>query len=259
MNILERIAADTKKALFDIKNAVPLSELKRLASGQTAPLDFAAALKGEQVKIIAEIKRASPSCGSIRPDCSPAETAVIYAGNGASAISVLTEPAYFKGSLDDLAAVKSALKGHTLPVLRKDFLLEPYQVYQSRAYGADCILLIAALLDANLLQELLHLSRELGMSSLVEVHNEDELACALEAGAEIIGINNRDLTTFYVDLAVTQRLCPLIPAELIKVSESGIKSRQDIEKMHVLGINAVLVGELLMRAPNIAAQLKELI
>lgn len=259
MNILEKIVADTRKHLPEVKREVPLKELEQRIAAHNSPLDFAAALRGNGVKIIAEIKRASPSRGSIRPDLDAVQTALCYARNGASAISVLTEPFYFKGSLDDLAAVRDALHDYSIPLLRKDFLFDPYQVYQARAYGADCILLIIALLDLTALRELIMLSRELGMDCLVEVHNETELAMALEADAEIIGINNRDLSTFRVDMAVTERLRPLISDQKVTVSESGIKERRDIERMRLLGIDAVLVGELLVSASDTAAKLKELL
>ncbi len=259
MNILEQIAAETRENLARTIQEMPIVELERKIAARPAPLDFAAALRGKTVRIIAEIKRASPSRGPIRPDCDAAATALIYARNGAAAISVLTEPRHFKGCLDDLVKAKEAIEGYTIPLLRKDFILEPYQIYQARACGADCVLLIVALLSPTRLKELIEVSSKLGMSCLIEVHNEPELSTALEADAGIVGINNRDLRTFRVDPAVSERLAPLIPDSTIKVSESGITTIADIERMQTLGIDAVLIGEALISSPDIASRLKEMV
>ena len=223
------------------------------------PIDLASALRGKGVKLVAEVKKASPSRGVIRSDFDPVQIAQIYADNGAAAISVLTDAKYFQGSIEHLRDIKKTLGAKRLPLLRKDFLLDSYQVYQSRAYGADGVLLIVAILTPGKLQELLGISRELNMSCLVEVHNEAEVEIALENEAKIIGINNRDLNTFKVDFATSERLRPLIPPDRIVVSESGIKDRSDIEKCRHLGIDAVLVGESLMSAPDIVASMKELL
>ncbi len=223
------------------------------------PIDLASALRGKGVKLVAEVKKASPSRGVIRSDFDPVKIAQIYADNGAAAISVLTETKYFQGSIEHLRDIKKTLGAKRLPLLRKDFLLDSYQVYQSRAYGADGVLLIVAILTPGKLQELLGISRELNMSCLVEVHNEAEVEIALENEAKIIGINNRDLNTYKVDFATSERLRPLIPPDRIVVSESGIKDRSDIEKCRHLGIDAVLVGESLMSAPDIVARMKELL
>lgn len=223
------------------------------------PIDLASALRGKGVKLVAEVKKASPSRGVIRSDFDPVKIAQIYADNGAAAISVLTETKYFQGSIEHLRDIKKTLGAKRLPLLRKDFLLDSYQVYQSRAYGADGVLLIVAILTPDKLQELLGISRELNMSCLVEVHNEAEVEIALENEAKIIGINNRDLNTYKVDFATSERLRPLIPPDRIVVSESGIKDRSDIEKCRHLGIDAVLVGESLMSAPDIVARMKELL
>jgi len=256
--ILDRIVADNLEELESRKRRFPLKEWQRMALEQPLPLDFASALQGNHIKLIAEVKRASPTKGIIRPDFNPVEIAQTYAGNGAAAISVLTEAKYFQGSLDHLRDIRKAL-GNRLPLLRKDFLCDPYQVYESRAYGADCLLLIVAILTPEKLGALLRLSHELGMSCLVEVHNEAELEIALNSGAKVIGINNRDLSTFDVDLTTTKRLRPLIPQDRIVVSESGIKNRSDMEKMKRWGVDAVLIGESLLSAPNIAAKMKELL
>jgi len=257
--ILDQIVADNLRELEARKHGFPLEELKRIASEQSPPLDFASALRSNHIQLIAEVKKASPSRGVIRPDFNPVEIAQTYASNGASAISVLTEGRYFQGSLNHLREIRNALGSKRLPLLRKDFIYDPYQVYESRAYGADSLLLIVAILKPEKLKELLQLSQQLGMSCLVEVHNEAELQIALRSGAEIIGINNRDLTTFTVDLSTTERLRPLIPPDRIVVSESGIKDRSDMEKMREWGVDAVLIGESLVSAPNIAAKMKELL
>jgi len=256
--ILDQIVVDNRLELEARKRSLPLAELRRVALEQPLPLDFASALHGNHIKLIAEVKKASPSMGIIRPDFNPVEIAQTYAGNGAAAISVLTEARYFQGSLNHLRDIRKAL-GNRLPLLRKDFLCDPYQIYESRAYGADSLLLIVAILKPEKLEELLRLSYELGMSCLVEVHSETELEIALRSGARIIGINNRDLTTFTVDLTTTERLRPLIPSDRIVVSESGIKDRSDMEKLKKCGVDAVLIGASLMSAPDIAAKMKELL
>jgi len=257
--ILEQIVADNLRELEVRKRSFPLKELQRLALEQSPPLDFASALRGDRIQLIAEVKKASPSRGIIRPDFKPVEIAQTYASNGASAISVLTEAKYFHGSLSYLRDIRNALGNKGLPLLRKDFLRDSYQVYESRAYGADSLLLIVAILTPEKLKELLKLSHELGMSCLVEVHSEAEVEIALGSGAKIIGINNRDLKTFTVNLSTTERLRPLVPPDRIVVSESGIKDRSDIEKLRQWGVDAVLIGESLMAAPNIAAKMKEYI
>jgi len=257
--ILERIVAGNRLELEAKKRDYPLKELQKLIAAQSPPLDFAAALRGESVRLIAEIKKASPSRGIIRDDFDPRAIAAIYTSGGAAAVSVLTEGKYFQGNLQYLRDVKKLLAPQNIPVLRKDFISDDYQVYESRAYGADCLLLIAAILTPEKLKSLLDLSHRLGMSCLVEIHDEAELEMSLASGAGIIGINNRDLNTFAVDLAATERLRPLIPAGRIVVSESGIKDRDDVARMQSLGVNAVLVGEALMSAPDIARRMRELL
>lgn len=257
--ILEQIVADSRLELEDRKRITPLAELRRVALEQPPPLNLASALSGDEVKLIAEVKKASPSRGVIRPDFDPVHIAKTYAASGAAAISVLTEAKYFKGSLSYLKEIRGALGNERLPLLRKDFIFDPYQVYESRAYGADSLLLIVAILTPGGLDELVSLSHDLSMSCLVEVHNETELEVALESGAKIIGINNRDLNTFDVNLSTTEHLKPLIPPDRIVVSESGIKNRSDMEKMKKWAIDAVLVGEVLMSAPDIAAKMRELL
>ncbi len=257
--ILDKIVTDNRLELETRKRIIPWAELQRIALAQPLPLDFASALCGDSIQLIAEVKKASPSRGVICPSFNPVEVAQTYASNGASAISVLTETRYFQGSLNHLKDISNALGNKRLPLLRKDFIYDPYQVYESRAYGADSLLLIVAILTPEKLAALLGLSHELKMSCLVEVHNEAELEIALRSGARIIGINNRDLKTFTVDLTTTERLRALIPPDRIVVSESGIKDRNDMKKLKRWGVDAVLIGELLMSAPNIAAKMKELL
>ena len=216
-------------------------------------------MRDGKIRLIAEVKKASPSKDIICPNFNPVNIAGIYADNGAAAISVLTEPKYFLGSLDYLRDIKKALAAKPLPLLRKDFIFDPYQIYEARAYGADCVLLIVAILSPQKLSELLQLSRQLGMMNLVEVHNAAEIEIALRSGAVIIGINNRDLNTFKVDLKTTSKLRPLIPPDRLIVSESGIKTRKDMEELQGCGVNAALIGEALIAAPDIAAKMKELL
>ena len=257
--ILDQIVADNRLELEARKRSLPLAELRRMALAQLPPLNFASALRGDRIQLIAEVKKASPSSGIIRSDFNPVEIAQTYASNGASAISVLTESKYFQGSLNYLKDIRDVPGDKKLPLLRKDFLSDPYQIYESRAYGADSLLLIVTILTPEKLKELLELSHKLSMSCLVEVHNEAELKIALKSQARVIGINNRDLNTFKTDLTTTERLRPLIPADRIVVSESGIKDRKDIKKLGKLGVNAVLIGETLMASSDIAAKMKELL
>ena len=235
---------------------MPLSSLKESIAQRQMPVDFALALGGDHTRLIAEVKRASPSRGILCPNFNPVELAKSYTQGGAAAISVLTEANYFEGSIDHLAAIREETR---LPLLRKDFIFDPYQVYESRAYGADALLLIVASLSQEQLEELLWLSHNLSLSCLVEVHNQAEVERALLSQAKIIGINNRNLDTLNVDINTTQQLRPLIPQERIVVSESGIGSRGDIEKLKQWGVNAVLVGEALVTATDVPSKMKELI
>lgn len=257
--ILQEIVNNTRLELEETKRRMPLKKLEKMTLEQPAPLDLALAIRGGDVKLIAEIKKASPSRGIIRDDFDQLTIAQTYASNGAAAISVLTEPKYFQGSLDYIKQIGDELGDKKIPLLRKDFIFDPYQIYQSRAYGADSLLLIVAILEPDRLKELLSLSHRLGMKCLAEVHNESELEVALESGAGIIGINNRNLDTFEVDLATTERLRPLIPTDRLVVSESGIKNRDDMTRLREWGINAALVGEALMSAPDIAEKMKGLL
>ncbi|MBI2851998.1 MAG: indole-3-glycerol phosphate synthase TrpC [Chloroflexi bacterium] len=256
--ILDEIVADKRIELAESKRRLPVAELRRMAKGQPPSLNFASALRGESIRLIAEVKKASPSAGLIRADFDPVRIARIYMENGAAAISVLTEVNYFQGSLSFLKDIGKALGKKRPPLLRKDFIFDSYQVYETRAYGADALLLIVAILTPEKLKNLLGLSRELGMECLVETHDEGEVETALKSGARVIGINNRDLKTFKTDLATTERLRSLIHGDRIVVSESGIKSRDDVVKLKGWGIDAVLIGEALTASPDIAAKMEEL-
>lgn len=258
--LLESIVAHKRKELAAWKTAVPQARLEEAATQQAPPLDFAAALRKPGVSLIAEIKRASPSRGLLRPELDPGQLAVTYVEGGAAAISVLTDERFFQGSLSDLVAVKNALgrAGREVPILRKDFVLDVYQVYQARVYGADAVLLIVAILETEELAELLALARELGMEALVEVHCEEELNRVLPLGPSIIGVNNRDLQDFSVDLATTLRLQPHMPRSAILVSESGIHRRADVERLARAGVDAILVGEALVTAEDVVGKIREL-
>lgn len=253
--ILDKILVTKKREVRRNKQAVKLSCLEESISRRKAPLAFAPALMSDDIKLIAEVKKASPSRGVISPYFDPIVLAKTYAENGAAAISVLTDAEYFQGRCEHLTAIRQTVG---LPLLRKDFIYDDYQVYESAAYGADALLLIVAILAPKRLKKLLTLSHHLGLGCLVEVHNESELAVALDSGAEIIGINNRDLKTFKVDINTTRQLRPLIPGNKIVVSESGIHNRGDIEKLREWGVNAVLIGEALVTAKNIPAKIEEL-
>lgn len=222
--------------------------------GHTRP--FAAALRAKHPAIIAEIKKASPSKGLLQPDFHPARTALAYQQGGAACLSVLTDQKYFQGSLHDMEAARAVV---SLPVLRKDFTIDRVQVFEAAAHGADAILLIAAVLELPELIELRELAASLGLAALVEVHDRDELSKALDAGAEIIGVNNRNLDTFEVSLDTSIRLSLLMPTQVTRVSESGISRRDDIEELSAAGFHAFLVGESLMKSPNPAAALNTLL
>jgi len=255
--ILDRIVADKRQELAAAKAALPLAELKASASGGPPARPFAMALRGGSIRLIAEVKKASPSRGLLRPDFDPMALARVYAAAGTAAISVLTDEKHFGGSLEHLRAVREALPEGP-PLLRKDFLFDAYQVYEASVYGGDAVLLIAAILETGLMAELIALAGELGMAALVEVHDEAEVQRALSAGAELIGINNRDLRTFEVDLGTTERLRPLAPPDKTVVSESGIFTRDDVLRLEAIGVHAVLIGEALVTAPDPGAKIREL-
>ena len=245
-DVLGRIVA-TKR--LEVERLRPRAgELLRAAAGTPPPRDLVAALTGvAEVGLIAEVKRRSPGAGEIRPGLDPRAVARAYAAAGAAAVSVLTDGVYFGGSTGDLAAVRAATD---LPILRKDFILDPVQVSEARAVGADAVLLIVSILDDARLSELLAAARDHALSALVEVHDAGELERALSAGARLRGINNRDLRSFATDLAVTLDLTERAPVDAVVVSESGIRSREDVERLGRHGVDAVLVGEALLRAPD---------
>ena len=251
--ILEEIAARTVQRVAEEKAAVPLSEMKKRAEALDANtgFPFRKALSGDEISFICEVKRASPSKGLIAPDFPYLDIARDYERAGASAISCLTEPFWFKGRDEYLAEISNAV---TIPVLRKDFTVDEYMIYQAKTLGASAVLLICSILSKEQLSEYLGI----GLSALVEAHDEDEVRTALSVGAGIIGVNNRDLRTFTVDINNSARLRKLVPPEVLFVSESGIKTAADIEALRSNGTNAVLIGETLMRSPDKKAALDEL-
>jgi len=253
-SVLDRIFAAKRVELEQTRREVGLDEIKACAARSAPPRDFVPALKSHQPAIIAEIKRASPSKGAILPGLDPAQIAATYAANGAAAISVLTDT-HFKGSLDDLELVRDTVD---LPLLRKDFIFDPYQVYEARACGADCILLILAMLERQQAHALNDLAAELRMAALVEVHDRAQLETAQQIGARLIGINNRELHTFKTDIAVTEDLLAGYRGDSLIVSESGIETAADIQRLYAAGARAFLIGESLLRGGNPSARLKEL-
>ena len=255
--ILDEIVAHKRDELEMRQRAMPLTDLQSLIADLPAPLDFAKALARPGVSLIAEVKRASPSKGVLCPDFDPVHLATIYAANGAAAISVLTDGCFFQGDLDHLTRIRQAL-GPTIPLLRKDFIFDPYQVYEARAGGADALLLIVAILSDGLLAELLALTHELGMTALVEVHDEEEVEWVLRLRPQVVGINNRNLRDFSVDLTTFGRLRALLPEDVIAVGESGVRTASDVRCLAGMGANAVLVGEALVTAPDVAAKVREL-
>jgi indole-3-glycerol phosphate synthase len=256
VNVLERIVESTQREVRRRQEHLPLAELERHLAGRREDRPFSEALLGPGVSIIAEHKRASPSAGPIRPGASIADVVCAYERGGASALSVLTEGPHFGGSLEDLQA---ALEVVGLPLLRKDFIVDPYQVYESAAFGADAILLIVAAVEP---EELARLHREavgLDLDVLVEVHNEEELETALEVlDPQVIGINNRDLTDFSVDVERTYELLADVPAGKTVVSESGFHTRDQLDELERVGVDAVLIGESLMRADDPESALRGL-
>jgi indole-3-glycerol phosphate synthase len=261
-NILDTILAAKRAEVADAKRALPLATLVEQARrrSETEPArDLLAALRrgpGQPVRVIAEVKRASPSAGPIRPGADVAEIARAYAAAGAAAISVLTDREFFDGQLAFLTAARAAVG---VPVLRKDFLVDPYQVVEARAAGADGVLLIVAALPDAMLAELLARTRALGMTALVEVHDEAELSRALAQDARLLGVNHRNLRDFSIDMSLTSRLRARVPAGTVLVGESGIRTVADVRALGAAGADAVLIGETLMRAASPGAALAELV
>jgi indole-3-glycerol phosphate synthase len=258
MTILDTIVARTTQDVATRREKVPESVLERRLAGARPVVPFAAALRrgdGELPTVISELKKASPSKGLIRPDFRPLEFAREYVEAGAAALSVLTEPHFFQGSPEFLATVAAEVP---IPCLRKDFIVDEYQVLEARTLGASAILLIAASLDDALYTRLFAKAKELGMGVLTEVHNEEELARMLPLGVDVVGVNSRDLKTFHVDLAVAERMMAQIPAENVRIAESGIKTGEDMVRLVDAGADGFLVGETLMRAESPGAALREL-
>ncbi|MFQ5560289.1 MAG: indole-3-glycerol phosphate synthase TrpC [Nitrospinota bacterium] len=256
--MLEKILKHKKEELDSVKLKIPLSDIKKRAVDRETAREFAGALKQKSKslsKIIGEVKKASPSKGVIRQDFDPVAIARIYEEGGATAISCLTEKNYFLGDLSYIDLIKNEV---SLPVLRKDFIVDEYQIYEARAYGADAILLIAAVLEKQQLSEFSHMAAEAGLDSLIEVHSEEDILHALNTQAIMLGINNRDLTTFKTDINLTRKLIKHIPDTFLKISESGIRTKEDIDLLTKAGADAFLIGEALTREENILKKITEL-
>jgi len=255
--ILDEIIENKAIEVRESKNSLPLELIQEQIEHALPSRDFFNAIKPNgDLKIISEVKHASPSKGVFRDDFDPVQIAKSYSRGGASAISVLTDKKYFKGSLLYLRDIRAQVD---TPLLRKDFIIDPYQVYEARLFGADAILLIVAALDQPILTELLELTHLLNMNAILEVHDEEELERALDAGGRIIGINNRDLRTFDVDLNVSVSLSKKVPADKIVIAESGISSIKDIDRLRGEGVHVFLIGETFMKAPDPGQKLKDLI
>lgn len=254
--ILDRIVASKRREVAAARARLPEAELEHRLAGALPVRDFRAALeRSSEVQIIAEVKKASPSAGLLRADFDPVAIACIYEQHGTACLSVLTDELFFQGRLSYLSAVRAAV---ALPLLRKDFILDRYQLFEARAAGADAVLLIAEILEGDALPRLLRETQDLGMQALVELYDAANLPRVLDSGARLIGINNRDLRTLRVDLETTARLRPLIPPGVIVVSESGFERREQVERVQALGVDAVLVGTSLMASGEPAAALRAL-
>ena len=255
--ILERIMLAKQKELEIQKSAVPIATIEDQIRDMEIPLNFSGALFGDRIRLIAEVKKASPSKGLLMAEFDPVDLSKTYVDNGAAAISVLTD-SRFQGHPSHLKSVKTITSSTRIPVLRKDFIFDPYQIYETRILGADAMLLIVSVLSQKQLIGLMELARALWIQVLVEVHNEEELKQALDAGAEIIGINNRNLHTFETDLLITEHIAPKIPSGKIIVSESGIASMDDVHRLKQSRVDAILVGEALITANDIGSKVREL-
>lgn len=253
-DLLSRLVLEARQDLQRRRHLLDSDRFEQAVAAYT-PKDFAGALRRPGLAVIAEMKQRTPSMGVLTEDYQPADLAHAYTEGGAAAISVLTHMAGFGGRVDHVRAVRAATG---LPILRKDFVSDPYEVAEARAFGADAVLLIVAALESPQLRDLVAVTRSRGITALVEVHDEHETAAALEAGAAVIGVNHRDLRTFEVDLGLSERLRKLIPAEVVFVAESGIRSPADARRMREVGADAILVGELLMRSADPAARVREL-
>lgn len=254
--ILDEIYEHKVKEVEAAKLARPQRDIEQLLNASPTPRDFRGALRSPGISLIAEIKKASPVKGVFLEDVDPVQLGQLYQDSGAHVISVLTDTNYFQGSLDDLINVRSKVE---IPCLRKEFILDPYQIIEARVAGADAILLIVRMLDDIQLKEFHSLATELGMGVLVETHEAPEVERALDIGAHIIGINNRNLDTFEVDINTTQELKKMIPGGKVLVSESGIRSGEEVRILHDTGVDAILVGESIVRSDNITAKIHELL
>ena len=254
-DLLQRLVAESRAEVEARRARMPAVHLERLAAALPAPRDLRAALRRDRLAVIAEMKARTPIMGSLSEDYSPARLAAAYVAAGAAALSVLCQETSFGGRPEHLAEARGVAG---VPIMRKDFVVDEHQVLEARAYGADAVLLIVAALPPDRLRALLDLTRQLGMEALVEVHSEAEVEAALDAGAAVVGVNHRDLTTFQVDVGLTERLRPRVPAGVVYVAESGIHTPDDARRMRAAGADAILVGEALMRAPDPAVKLREL-
>lgn len=255
--ILDEIVAQKKVEVASLRAHTSLAALRRQADAAPTPRDFVGALRSTDgaMKLIAEVKRRSPSKGVFRNDLDAAQLARTYAASGAACVSVLTDETFFMGSLDDLCAVREAVN---LPILRKEFIIDEAQIYETRACGADAILLIAAILNDEQLASFAHIAQRLDMSALIEIHDATELQRVRPLRPALIGINNRDLKTFRTDLSTTERLRPLIPSNCTVIAESGIHTRADVERLLRVGVQAILVGESLVLAEDVSEKIREL-
>ena len=259
MSVLDEIFANKRIEVDQARALVPLQTVRAAAETTPIPPGFTAALRrktDQRPRLIAEVKKASPSRGLLLENFNPTQIASIYHDNGAAAISVLTDQRYFMGSLEYLRSVASLLP--SMPILRKDFIFDPYQVYEARAAGASAILLIAAMLDSSKLRDLRDLAQELSLSALIEVHNHEELDVALKTNPDLVGVNNRNLHDLKVNLETTFQLRDYIPSDVCMVAESGIQTHTHVDRLALANIDAILVGEALVTSPDIAAKVREL-
>ena len=254
-DLLRRLIRESMAEVDAQRARVPVREVELLAEAQPPARDFRSALRRKRLAVVAEMKARTPVMGRLSDDYSPSRLAALYSSAGAAALSVLCQETSFGGRPEHLGEARAA---SDLPILRKDFIVDERQVLEGRARGADAVLLIVAALEPSRLRGLLALCRELGMEALVEVHDEAELAAAMDVGASVVGVNHRDLTTFAVDIGLTERLRPLLPPEVVCVAESGIHTTGDARRMRQAGADAILVGEALMRASDPASKLREL-
>jgi len=254
-DLLTRLVGESTVEVEARRAVMPAHHLERLAAALPPPRDFRGTLRRDRLAVIAEMKARTPLMGWLSEDYSPGRLAAIYDTAGAAALSVLCQETSFGGRAEHLAEARAVSQ---VPIMRKDFIVDEHQVLEGRAYGADAVLLIVAALQESRLRALLRLTRELGMEALVEVHDEAELEAAVKVGASMVGVNHRDLATFEVDIGLTERLRPLVPADVVYVAESGIRTAEDATRMRLAGADAILVGEALMRAPDPAAKLREL-